>query len=263
MQRKPAHRLGLHGAREVKEHKWFKNFPWKDLYNFKLQAPFVPPDSDNFDHKYCNEVENQGLKTKERFAEIKIKESYRTIFKDYLYFNRYDLSSYTNKSIYINIHESMYKEHNNNNQQKTNNINENYMSLRFLQYRNNAIDKINKNLNKSKSDKNFINGNTNHVRSYSVANLNPLRPNQAFWEASIYAKFRKNLKKNENKKKLIVDRQKMIVNPSNVRTNYNSMLINSVNENNFTSNNFDFQNSKVTEPIIKIGNENSIKAKKV
>ena len=55
----------------------------------------------------------------------------------------------------------------------------------------------------------------------------------------------------------------MIVNPSNIRTNYNSMLINSVNENNFTSNNFDFQNSKVTEPIIKIGNENSIKAKKV
>ena len=72
----------------------------------------------------------------------------------------------------------------------------------------------------------------------------------------------KNLKKNENKKKLIVDRQKMIVNPSNVRTNYNSMLINSLNDNNYTSNNFDFQNSKVTEPITKIGNESSIKARK-
>ena len=156
----------------------------------------------------------------------------------------------------------MYKEYNNTNEQKTNNINENYMSIRFLQYRTNAINKINKNLNKSKSDKNFISGNTNHVRSYSVANLNPLRPNQAFWEASIYAKFRKNLKKNENKKKIIVDRQKMIVNPSNVRTNYNSMLINSLNDNNYTSNNFDFQNSKVTEPITKIGNESSIKARK-
>ena len=54
----------------------------------------------------------------------------------------------------------------------------------------------------------------------------------------------------------------MIVNPSNVRTNYNSMLINSLNDNNYTSNNFDFQNSKVTEPITKIGNESSIKARK-
>ena len=61
LQRKPAHRLGLHGAREVKEHTWFKDFPWKDLYNFRLEAPFIPPNADNFDHKYCTEVENQGL----------------------------------------------------------------------------------------------------------------------------------------------------------------------------------------------------------
>ena len=101
----------------------------------------------------------------------------------------------------------------------------------------------------------------NHARSYSVANLNPLKPNQAFWEASIYAKFRKNLKKNENKK-IILDKQRMMINPSNVKTNYNSMLINSLDGNNLTSNNFDFQNSKPTEPIMKNAYETSIKAKK-
>ena len=132
LQRKPAHRLGLHGAREVKEHNWFKDFPWKDLYNFKLESPFIPPNADNFDHKYCNEIENQGLKTKERFAEIRMRDSYKTVFKDYLYFNRYDLNSNNNKSIYINIHESMYKDRGDNNDQRTNNINENYMSLRNL-----------------------------------------------------------------------------------------------------------------------------------
>ena len=36
-----------------------------------------------------------------------------------------------------------------------------------------------------------MNGNMNHARSYSVANLNPLKPNQAFWEASIYANLEK------------------------------------------------------------------------
>ena len=54
LQRKPSHRLGLRGAREVKEHIWFKNFPWKDLYNRKLIAPYIPPNNDNFDYKYCN-----------------------------------------------------------------------------------------------------------------------------------------------------------------------------------------------------------------
>ena len=258
LQRKPAHRLGLHGAREVKEHTWFKDFPWKDLYNFRLEAPFIPPNADNFDHKYCNEVENQGLKTRERFEEIKLKDNYKTIFKDYLYFNRYDLSSHDNKSIYINIHESMYKDRGDNNEQRINNINENYMSLRFMHYRNSSINKMNKNLNKSKSDKNFMNFNANHIRSYSVANLNSLGPNQAFWEASIYAKFRKNLKKS---KKIILDKQKMTVNPSNAKTNYNSLLINTVNDN-LTSNNFDIQNSKSTEPILKNAFETSIKARK-
>ena len=85
----------------------------------------------------------------------------------------------------------MYKDRGDNIDQRTNNINENYMSLRFLHYRNKSINKINKNLNKSKSDKNFVLPNANHIRSYSVANLNAIGPNQAFWEASIYAKFRK------------------------------------------------------------------------
>ena len=46
----------------------------------------------------------------------------------------------------------MYKDSGDNNVQKANNINENYMSLVFLHYRNKSINKINKNLNKSKSD---------------------------------------------------------------------------------------------------------------
>lgn len=42
LQRKPSNRLGLNGAGEVKEHPWIKYFPWKELYEKKLEAPFVP-----------------------------------------------------------------------------------------------------------------------------------------------------------------------------------------------------------------------------
>ena len=107
----------------------------------------------------------------------------------------------------------MYKDPSDNNKQRINKTNENYMSLRFMHYRNSSINKTNKNLilyylkslnifmlwniklNKSKSDKNFMNFNANHICSYSVINMKFLGPNQAFWEASIYAKFIKNIKK--------------------------------------------------------------------
>ena len=42
LQRKPANRLGVRGAQEVKDHPWFKNFSWKDLYEKKLIPKFVP-----------------------------------------------------------------------------------------------------------------------------------------------------------------------------------------------------------------------------
>ena len=263
LQRKPSHRLGLHGAREVKEHVWFKNFPWKDLYNRKLVSPYIPPNTDNFDYKYCNEVEKQGFKTKERFAEIMLKENYKTAFQGYLYFNRYDLSSHDNKSIYINIHESMYRENdaNSNGDKKANNINENYMSVNYMHYRNNSMISQIKSLNKSKSNNNFFsNLNSIHGRSLSSMNSISLGPNQAFWEASIYAKYRKNLKKSN---KIILNKQKYSVNPNNNVKSYNNSLVihSNNNENNLTSNNFDLQNSKITESFLKI-NENPSNNKK-
>lgn len=54
IQRKPANRLGLNGPQDLKDHLWFKNYPWDDLYNKKIKSPFIPPEADNFDHKYTN-----------------------------------------------------------------------------------------------------------------------------------------------------------------------------------------------------------------
>ena len=60
-------RLGLNGPDEVKAHPWLKDFPWEDLNNRKLKAPFVPPASDNFDQKNINEewkdIEDENFKS--------------------------------------------------------------------------------------------------------------------------------------------------------------------------------------------------------
>lgn len=55
LQRKPINRLGLNGPEEVKNHPWFKDYPFDDLLNGLIPAPFIPPNEDNFDHKYAND----------------------------------------------------------------------------------------------------------------------------------------------------------------------------------------------------------------
>ena len=55
LQRKPINWLGLNGPEEVKGHPWFWTYPWDDLLNHKIKAPYVPPDEDNFDAKYAND----------------------------------------------------------------------------------------------------------------------------------------------------------------------------------------------------------------
>jgi len=42
IQRKPMNRLGLNGPHEVKNHPWFKDFPWQKLHDKGLQSPFIP-----------------------------------------------------------------------------------------------------------------------------------------------------------------------------------------------------------------------------
>jgi serum/glucocorticoid-regulated kinase 2 len=39
----------------VKNHPWLRDFPFDELENKKLKAPFVPPKDDNFDQKNINE----------------------------------------------------------------------------------------------------------------------------------------------------------------------------------------------------------------
>lgn len=116
--RKPSQRLGYHGAREIKDHPWLKNYPWRELYDNTLKAPFIPSNSDNFDHKYCNAMEKQGIDTQERYIEILQHLNYKNVFDDYFYFS-IDITANANDNmkdfVFVNPHEASFnKSHNEN-----------------------------------------------------------------------------------------------------------------------------------------------------
>ena len=87
LQRKPVNRLGLRGPTEVKEHPWFKDYDWKNLYLGKLKAPFLPKKGDNFDFNYCNAMEKIRQETEERYRLIKGSQKYKVEFLGFYYFN--------------------------------------------------------------------------------------------------------------------------------------------------------------------------------
>ena len=86
--RKPIKRLGFNGIKELKEHLWFKDFNWGELYLGKMKAPFLPFNKDNYDYKYCNAIEKIGINTLERYNKILKCEEFTNCFMDYEYFDR-------------------------------------------------------------------------------------------------------------------------------------------------------------------------------
>ena len=87
LQRKPVNRLGYNGITEIKDHPWLKYYPWRDLYEKNLEAPFVPKNNDNFDKKYCEGPDKIGNDTLERYQNYYKNESLNEIFINYSFDN--------------------------------------------------------------------------------------------------------------------------------------------------------------------------------
>jgi len=95
LKRKDSRRLGFTGGvKDLKNHKWFKDYDWESLYNKTLKAPFIPPIGGNFDKKYCEAIENLSQETLERYQGYRDKKNFRHIFDGYTYIN-YELSQIT------------------------------------------------------------------------------------------------------------------------------------------------------------------------
>ena len=83
LQKKPANRLGLRSAKEVKEHPWIKKYPWNDLYNKKIIPTFKPPQGDNFDKKYCNQEEKLNASMKAKYEKYLYDPNYANAFDNF------------------------------------------------------------------------------------------------------------------------------------------------------------------------------------
>lgn len=125
IQRKARQRLGYYGARSITEHAWFKYYPWQELYEGKLEAPFIPRNHDNIDHKYCNAMERQGIDTQERYFRILQSPNYQIAFNHYEYFSIDNAanSSSNMKDAFINPHEEIKKSNHDNRISNCNNNN--------------------------------------------------------------------------------------------------------------------------------------------
>ena len=225
LQRKPEKRLGQRGAREVKEHIWFRGFQWNLLYNRELEAPFIPSQGDNFDAKYCGAVEKQGIKTKERYAEIMLGDNFKNGFNDYSYFDRTEYTDNLRGDLFINIHELMYGNSSNN---IPPNVNGNLLHNRYR-----SVDEN----HKYNYYRKIVSGGPNHARSASTLNNN----NKAFFEANLFINQRM-LKKNGSNISRNVLKE---INHSKY-SSYNGEKLNNENNNmnvkNFNSNTNDMYN---------------------
>ncbi len=238
LKRKAKDRLGFYGPEQVKEHSWIKNFNWGDLYNKKIKAPFKPEGEENFDYKYCNAVEKQGLNTKERYADIVLSDNYKEIFLDYLYFNRFIKSNLCKQ--FDNIHEKMYKKHYKMRENKfySLNVENNYVDYNKKEhYRNKSMCNIENNKYIKKDVNNNKKHNLIHVRSTSTLNGGP---NQAFLEANLYLQGRKKLKRNLSVMNNIEAKNKNEKKSNNnilvFKLNKNGMYVNNKINNNHQSN---------------------------
>ncbi|CAD8052561.1 unnamed protein product [Paramecium primaurelia] len=90
IQRKPSNRLGFNGAQELRQHTWFKNFPWQKLYNKELKAPFIPHQSeDNFDARQISIENEENTELIQQNAMMLRRNSIQTQF------DGYDLNNFT------------------------------------------------------------------------------------------------------------------------------------------------------------------------
>ena len=119
--KKPSKRLGYGGTNEVKNHVWFRNFEWEKLYDFKMSSPLIPniPSVD-----WIVEADPIDHDTIKKYKKIMASKDYKTVFKNFLYFNIFDKN--LNNDNFINPHDKDGKVQIANAKNKINNMNKSH-----------------------------------------------------------------------------------------------------------------------------------------
>ena len=154
LQRKPVNRLGHNGIIEIKEHIWLKHYPWKDLYNKKIESPFIPKNQENFDKKYCQGPDKIGNQTLERYQNFYKKDALENVFMNYSFDNVISLHNYNYNSTKVKL-----PSNNNNLKSPSSNINvttNNSIAMSFHSTKKN-VNNIPTNYGSTSFSKNSIN----------------------------------------------------------------------------------------------------------
>ena len=89
LQRKESKRLGYsggaRGSEELMKHLWLRYYPWHDLKNKTLLAPFIPDPKDNFDKLYCESIDKISEETQIRYEEIYVSSHFKKAFVNFFY----------------------------------------------------------------------------------------------------------------------------------------------------------------------------------
>ena len=156
LKRKIAERLGSkEGTKELMRHPWLKYYPWEELVNKKLLAPFVPDKKDNFDKNYCESIDKISEETKLRYEEIYSSSHFKKVFIKF-YYNKDEDENYkeiNKKTNYNNIavdlglfkeNEEIFKILNNSEKKESKDLNKNKKINGELQLETGIINKTNK-----------------------------------------------------------------------------------------------------------------------
>jgi serine/threonine protein kinase len=190
LERKDNKRLGYkEGAKELMKHHWLKYYPWDELKNKSLLAPFIPDPNDNFDKNYCESIDKISEETKSRYEEIYSSAHFKKIFVDF-YFDTDEMRKIKKekeqkdklmkeekdkkeqeKNLYKN---SSLELDNKNKNDKNNNYINNEKNL-SNKIENNIIDNINhQQINNSS---NINNNKSNTIKNIRVNRINNFVPN--------------------------------------------------------------------------------------
>ena len=86
LKRKEERRLGYKdGANELMNHPWLKYYPWNQLKNKTLLAPFIPEKIDNFDKRYCESIDKISEETQMRYEEIYLSSYFKNAFANFFF----------------------------------------------------------------------------------------------------------------------------------------------------------------------------------
>ena len=253
LMRKPEQRLGYKGINELKEHPWLKYYPWLLIKDKSLPSPFVPENKDNFDKRYCENIEHIGEETKSRYEELLLDDNYGNYFKNFFYNEEEDKrrnnldkiinykSEKENNNSISNINKGFFKRGKNLKQDSNKTISNETYNISKISNLINKADTPNKKSERNHNSNNIkginINvkktGKAHHIKSGSVCNPKPA--NMICINFNINNQTNNNIIGNGNNiNSFYINNNKSQLN-NNIKNNNNIIINNNINNNNIQS----------------------------